>query len=100
MWDIRYYYEGTFWGDLIKCVPCNSVWVSFIAAYFIGEYIFLNWLAISAIAMFLEVVYDMLSVKAFPAYSVDQSGGLRLHDDQVGRTGSPESKGQDQQQDL
>jgi len=61
MWDIRCYYTGSSFGDLLSCVDCNSAWVAAPFAYYcFDENRMLYWLAISAVATIIEGIWRRL----------------------------------------
>ena len=60
MFDIRYELQGCWFGELISCVDCLSIYFAAILALAFTGYYTLYLLSISAIVMFLEMIYGML----------------------------------------
>jgi hypothetical protein len=71
MWEIRErVYRKEWWEfhEVLECVKCNSVWVSYIFVPFcFHEHQFLSWLAVSAAVCLLEALHGMLRGEAVSA---------------------------------
>jgi hypothetical protein len=45
---------------VLECFKCTSVWVALPLAFMMSDHIFATWLALSAVAIFLNAIYEGL----------------------------------------